>query len=58
MIVVLNQKEETTANTEMILIADVDLSLVDELHSRESVRNLKDSRTDFYQLELKNRPSI
>ena len=51
-------KSEATANTEMILISDVDLSLLDELHSRGSVRNLKDRRTDFYELVLKNRPSI
>ena len=47
-------KSEATANTEMILIADVDLSLLDELHSYGSVRNLKDRRTDFYDLRLKN----
>lgn len=47
-------KSEATANTEMILIADVDLKLLDELHSYGSVRNLKDRRTDFYSLTLKN----
>ncbi|MEO8719546.1 MAG: bifunctional GNAT family N-acetyltransferase/carbon-nitrogen hydrolase family protein [Ginsengibacter sp.] len=47
-------KSEATANTEMILIADVDLSLLDELHAHGSVRNLKDRRTDFYELGLKN----
>ena len=46
-------KSEATANTEMLLIADVDLSLLDELHARGSVRNLKDRRTDFYDLRLK-----
>lgn len=46
-------KSEATANAEMILIADVDLQLLDELHSYGSVRNLKDRRTDFYQLQLK-----
>jgi len=45
-------KSEATQNTEMILIADVDLSLLDELHSYGSVRNLKDRRTDFYELKL------
>lgn len=45
-------KSEATANTEMILIAEVDLSLLDELHSYGSVRNLKDRRTDFYELKL------
>lgn len=51
-------KSEATANTEMVLISDVDLSLLDELHSRGSVRNLKDRRHDFYELSLKNQPSI
>jgi predicted amidohydrolase/ribosomal protein S18 acetylase RimI-like enzyme len=45
-------KSEATQNTEMILISDVDLSLLDELHSYGSVRNLKDRRTDFYALKL------
>ncbi|MXV15349.1 carbon-nitrogen hydrolase family protein [Hufsiella ginkgonis] len=48
-------KSEATANTEMILIAEVDLSLLHELHSYGSVRNLKDRRTDFYELKLKNK---
>ena len=51
-------KSEATANTEMVLIADVDLSLLDELHARGSVRNLKDRRTDFYELSLKGQSSI
>ena len=51
-------KSEATANTEMILIADVDLSLLDDLHSYGSVRNLKDRRTDFYELTLKGQSSI
>ena len=51
-------KSEATANTEMLLIADVDLSLLDELHARGSVRNLKDRRTDFYELTLKGQKSI
>jgi predicted amidohydrolase/GNAT superfamily N-acetyltransferase len=46
-------KSEATANTEMILIAEVDLSLLHELHSYGSVRNLKDRRTDFYELRLR-----
>ena len=51
-------KSEATANTEMILISEVDLSLLHELHSYGSVRNLKDRRTDFYELKLKepNKP--
>lgn len=46
-------KSEATANTEMILIAEVDLSLLHELHSYGSVRNLKDRRKDFYELKLR-----
>ncbi|HVX51568.1 MAG TPA: bifunctional GNAT family N-acetyltransferase/carbon-nitrogen hydrolase family protein [Chitinophagaceae bacterium] len=44
-------KSETTPNTEMVLIADVDLSLLDELHAHGSVRNLKDRRNDIYELK-------
>jgi len=46
-------KSEATANTEMVLIADVDLKLLDELHSYGSVTNLKNRRKDFYTL-IKN----
>ncbi|MBU3014554.1 bifunctional GNAT family N-acetyltransferase/carbon-nitrogen hydrolase family protein [Poseidonibacter lekithochrous] len=46
-------KAESTPNTEMILIADVDLELLKELHSLGSVTNLKDRRTDLYEIELK-----
>lgn len=46
-------KSEATANAEMILIADVDLSLLYELHQRGSVRNLNDRRKDLYQLKWK-----
>ncbi|MCB0699090.1 MAG: bifunctional GNAT family N-acetyltransferase/carbon-nitrogen hydrolase family protein [Chitinophagales bacterium] len=46
-------KSEATPNTEMVLIADVDLQLLDELHTYGSVRNLKDRRKDFYDLRLK-----
>jgi len=45
-------KAETTPNTEMILIADVNIDLLRELHSHGSVRNLKDRRKDLYQLGL------
>lgn len=47
-------KSEATQNTEMILISDVDLRLLDELHTYGSVRNLKDRRTDFYELKRKS----
>ncbi len=41
-------KAEATPNTEMILIADVDIDLLRELNQFGSVRNLKDRRTDLY----------
>lgn len=41
-------KAEATANTEMILVADVDLSLLRELHTFGAVKNLKDRRKDVY----------
>ena len=43
-------KAETTTNTEMILIADVDIDLLMELHQFGSVRNLKDRRKDIYEI--------
>jgi predicted amidohydrolase/GNAT superfamily N-acetyltransferase len=43
-------KAEATTNTEMILVADIDLSLLRELHTFGAVRNLKDRRKDFYNL--------
>ena len=43
-------KAEATPNTEMILICDVDLSLLRELHNYGSVTNLKDRRLDVYQV--------
>ena len=45
-------KAEATPNTEMTLIADVDVSLLRELHEFGSVRILKDRRRDLYQLRL------
>jgi predicted amidohydrolase/GNAT superfamily N-acetyltransferase len=45
-------KAEATPNTEMILVADVDLDLLRELHNHGSVRNLKDRRNDLYNLGL------
>ena len=45
-------KAEATTNTEMILIADVDIDLLRELNKFGSVRNLKDRRKDLF--ELKN----
>lgn len=44
-------KAEATPNTEMILIAEVDLDLLKELHEFGSVRNLKDRRSDLFELK-------
>lgn len=46
-------KAEATPNTEMTLIADVDISLLRELNQFGSVRNLKDRRTDLFELRQK-----
>ena len=43
-------KAEATPNTEMILIADVDIDMLRELNQFGSVRNLKDRRTDIYSI--------
>ncbi len=48
-------KAEATPNTEMILIADVDISLLRELHQLGAVRNLKDRRKDIFELKRKSR---
>ncbi|MEQ8880158.1 MAG: carbon-nitrogen hydrolase family protein, partial [Cyclobacteriaceae bacterium] len=46
-------KAEATPNTEMMLIADVDIDLLRELNQFGSVQNLKDKRNDLYQVNLK-----
>lgn len=46
-------KSEATPNTEMILIADVDLDMLLEVHNYGSVKNLKDRRKDIYELKKK-----
>ncbi|HSG68407.1 MAG TPA: bifunctional GNAT family N-acetyltransferase/carbon-nitrogen hydrolase family protein [Bacteroidales bacterium] len=46
-------KAEATPNTEMILIADVDINLLRELNQFGSVRNLRDRRMDIYELTKK-----
>lgn len=46
-------KAEATTNTEMILIADVDIDLLRELHQFGSVRNLIDRRKDLFELKKK-----
>lgn len=45
-------KAEATPNTEMTLIADVDINPLLELHNFGSVRNLKDRRKDLYELKI------
>ncbi|MEZ4938207.1 MAG: bifunctional GNAT family N-acetyltransferase/carbon-nitrogen hydrolase family protein [Crocinitomicaceae bacterium] len=46
-------KAEATPNSEMILIADVDIDLLRELNQFGSVRNLKDRRKDLFELKKK-----
>ena len=45
-------KSEATANAEMVLISDVDLYLLKELHEYGTVKTLKDRRKDLYQVKL------
>lgn len=47
------KRAEATPNTEMILVSDVDLNLLNELHTYGSVRNLKDRRSDLYEIRFK-----
>lgn len=44
-------KAEATPNAEMILVADVDIDLLRELHTFGSVHNLKDRRKDVYEVK-------
>lgn len=44
---------EATANTETMLIADLDLDNLREIRSHGSVRNLRDRRLDLYELKWK-----
>jgi len=46
-------KAEATPNTEMILIADLDIDLLRQLNQFGSVRNLSDRRSDIYELKKK-----
>lgn len=46
-------RSEATPNTEMTVIADVNLELLKELHEYGSVNTLKDRRTDLYEVKLK-----
>lgn len=43
-------KAEATPNTEMVLIADLDLELIKEMREQGSVRNLHSRRLDLYQV--------
>ncbi|SHK81217.1 Predicted amidohydrolase [Reichenbachiella agariperforans] len=46
-------KAEATANSEMILIADVDIDLLRELNQFGSVNNLRDRRKDLFEIKQK-----
>ena len=46
-------KAEAVANSEMVLIADVDIDLLRELHTFGSVNNLEDRRKDIFELKRK-----
>lgn len=46
-------KAEATPNTEMILIADVDIDLLRELNQFGAVKNLRDRRKDLFELRKK-----
>jgi predicted amidohydrolase/GNAT superfamily N-acetyltransferase len=48
-------KSEATPNTEMIVIADVDIDLLNELHNYGAVKNLKDRRTELYEVRWKRK---
>ncbi|MCB1774701.1 MAG: GNAT family N-acetyltransferase [Gammaproteobacteria bacterium] len=47
---------ETTPNTEMTLIVDVDLTKLQELQNEGSVRNYLDRRRDLYRIEWQGDP--
>jgi predicted amidohydrolase len=46
---------ESTPNTEMVLIADVDLDLLKHLADKGSVNNRRDRRSDLYTMKLKRK---
>lgn len=48
-------KSEATPNTEMLLIVDVDLFQLKELHEHGSVQVMKDRRTDLYDVSTKKK---
>lgn len=45
-------KAEATPNTEMVLVVDVDLHLLDELHHYGTVKTISDRRKDLYRVKL------
>jgi predicted amidohydrolase/ribosomal protein S18 acetylase RimI-like enzyme len=47
------KRAEATPNTEMILVSDVDLDLLTELHTYGNGRNRRDRRLDLYDLKTK-----
>ena len=49
---------ESTPNTEMVLIADVDLDLLKHLEDKGSVTNRRDRRPDLYSLKLKRKGEL
>lgn len=50
-------KAEATPNTEMTIVADVDLDLLKELHTYGSVRTLGDRRKDLYTVDFVKKQS-
>lgn len=48
-------KAEATPNTEMTVVADVDLDLLKELHNYGSVRTLLDRRQDLYKVDYQGK---
>lgn len=51
-------KAQTTPNTEMTLLADCDMTLLNELHNYGSVRNLKDRRKDLYSIPFQKKKPL
>lgn len=51
-------KAEATPNTETIVVGDVDLILLKELHELGSVNNLKNRRTDLYTLKTNEKEPV
>ena len=48
-------KAEATPNTEMILVVDLDIDLLRELNEFGSVTNLRDKRSDIYEVKRKRK---